>query len=87
MFTQLHQAYLLSGNTGKAIETLERAIRLMPKQDGYYAYLGSLYARIGDSRKAIELYKKTLEMNPVHPKAKVMKFLINKYTKSLNNQK
>lgn len=82
MFTQLHLAHLLNRQPEMAIATLKRAISLMPEQDGYYAYLGSLYGSLGRAEEAINYYKRTLQINPKHPKAKQMQDIVARHEAS-----
>jgi tetratricopeptide (TPR) repeat protein len=51
----------IEGNTGKAIECLERVYDLTPDDPNNAKDLGSLYNKLGNKKKAVEFYWKSLE--------------------------
>ncbi len=51
----------IEGNTDKAIECLERVYDLVPDDPNNAKDLGSLYNKLGNKKKAVEFYWKSLE--------------------------
>lgn len=50
-----------------AIDSAQKAIELMPKQDLYYNTLGSAYAMVGDVQNAIAVFQKAVSLNEEQP--------------------
>lgn len=50
-----------------AIDSAQKAIKLMPKQDLYYNTLGSAYAMIGDVQNAIAVFQTAVSLNEEQP--------------------
>ena len=63
------QAQILTGNVGPAITKWEQWVASHPKDPQGYAVLGLLEESAGDATKAMEYYKKTLELQPQQPAA------------------
>ena len=64
-------AYQLAG-AGKlddALNVLEVAIQLYPKEANLYDSTGEFLLRKGEKARALESYKKALEVNPDYPNA------------------
>ena len=57
--------YLLNiGEPELAMEMAERAMRTMPKRARAHSVLGFIYSRVGQPRKAIEAFRRVLELDP-----------------------
>lgn len=48
----------------KAIETIDRAIALMPDEANYYDSKGEILLMKGDEQEAVEMWQKVVELNP-----------------------
>lgn len=57
------QIYIWTNKTDEAMANLDKAIAQDPKPNYYFAK-GSLYEKKGEEQKAIETYKKTMEVDP-----------------------
>lgn len=55
--------YQKKGETQKAIESFEKAIRIHPKYASAYNNLGNVYSEIGKKEEAVKLFKKAIEVN------------------------
>ncbi|MBN2532999.1 MAG: tetratricopeptide repeat protein [Spirochaetales bacterium] len=63
--------YLNTGRTGEAIEQYKKIIHTTPHDSGNaYNQLGVIYARENELKKAIQYWKKALEIEPDHENAK-----------------
>lgn len=60
----LGKTYIELGNPFKAIENLEKAIRLTPTVPDIYFDLGEAYAMASEKAKAVHAYKKVIEIAP-----------------------
>ena len=60
----LSELYLLSNSKEKSIASLEKAIRLDPKNKWYKEYLATKYLQVENYKAAIESYKGLLKKNP-----------------------
>lgn len=81
-------AYQLGG-TGKvedAIAILTVAIALYPQEANLYDSLGEFQLRKGDKAKALQLYKKALEINPNFPNAAAARDQVKRLTTELGGQ-
>jgi tetratricopeptide (TPR) repeat protein len=67
-------AYELLGDnkTKQAIQTFEYAVLEYPESANAYDSLGEAYLKNGDTQKAIENYRKSLELNPENDNAREM---------------
>ena len=61
---------LLKYDIDKAIENFESVVQRYPHFDFANFYLGEAYLKKGEKQKAIDLYKKTLDINPGYKEAK-----------------
>jgi tetratricopeptide (TPR) repeat protein len=57
------QIYMDLGKTDEAMANLEKAIIQDPTKPRYYFAQGALYEKLGNEQKAIETYKKTMEVD------------------------
>lgn len=55
------------GDVPRASRAYARAIRLNPEHYAPYAVLGGLYEQIGQNGRAVSLYQKSLQLNPLDP--------------------
>jgi tetratricopeptide (TPR) repeat protein len=58
------QIYMDLDKTGEALTYLEKAIAQDPTKPRYYFAQGALFEKMGNEEKAIETYKKTMEIDP-----------------------
>ena len=56
--------YALSERYDDALETIEKAIALMPEEANYYDTRGEMLLLKGDERGALEMWRKALELDP-----------------------
>ena len=56
--------YGQQGKLDRSIEELESAIRLQPDYEPAYLNLGIVYLKKQDRRKAAEMFRKVLQLNP-----------------------
>ncbi len=73
-------AYQLAG-AGKAdqgIEVLKLAVELHPKVANLYDSLGEFYVNKGDKQKALEYYRKAIEVDPNYPNAEAARAIVSK---------
>lgn len=78
-------AYQLAG-VGKvdhALAVLQVAIQLYPKEANLYDSTGEFLLRKGEKAKALESYKKALEINPDYPNATAAKEIVTKLSNEL----
>ncbi len=61
---QKHIIYQLTGNSEKAIETLQQLIATFPTESQHYHALAQYYEQIGKAGKAKEIYQAALKQNP-----------------------
>ena len=61
---------LLEKNWSGAVEQLEASVRIDPKQPQSWVWLGQGYQNSGQKQKAIEAYRKALELDPNNNDAK-----------------
>ncbi|NIM20061.1 MAG: tetratricopeptide repeat protein [Candidatus Latescibacteria bacterium] len=61
-----------NNETKQAIKAFECAVLEYPKSDRAYYFLGEAYLKNGDTQKAIENYRKSLELNPENDNAREM---------------
>lgn len=62
-------AYFLSGDLGKALIDVERALALEPRHWGALAGLGAIQQSLGEDEAALATYKRILEIYPEMDKA------------------
>ncbi|MBC7162892.1 MAG: serine protease [Immundisolibacter sp.] len=62
-------AYGQAGQTTKAIEAFQQALRINPEQAEAWNNLGVVYRQAGQTAKAIEAFQQALRINPEHAKA------------------
>jgi len=62
--------YLLEKNWPRAIDYLDSSVRIDPKQALSWVWLGQGYQNSGQKEKAIEAYRKALELDANQPDAK-----------------
>ena len=56
--------YAHQNNFAKALETIDKAIELMPKEANYYDSKGEILLMKGDEQEAVKMWKKILELDP-----------------------
>jgi Tfp pilus assembly protein PilF len=66
---QLGYAELKSKNWGGAVELLEESVKRDPKQVQSWIWLGQAHQNAGNRARAIECYRKVLELKPGEPNA------------------
>lgn len=73
-------AYQLAGNgmVNDAIEILKTAIQLYPQEANLYDSLGEFQLKNGDKAKALQSYKRALELNPNFPNAAAAREIVKK---------
>ena len=78
-------AYQLAGvgMVDDAIAILQVAIQLYPKEANLYDSTGEFLLKKGDKAKALESYKKALEINPEYPNAAAAKAVVTKLSNEL----
>jgi tetratricopeptide (TPR) repeat protein len=66
LLNKIGQMQYLTGNFPDAIATFEKSILLNPNQRLEFAYtnIGMAYSKLGESVKAIQFYRRALEVNP-----------------------
>ena len=64
MLVELINYYLMGGQPEKAEVYLDAAIKQDPKNASFYRAKGTLYEKMEQKDKAIEMYQKTLELDP-----------------------
>lgn len=81
-------AYQLAGvgMVDEAIAILKTAIDLYPKEANLYDSLGEFQLKKGDKAKALESYKKALEINPNFPNAAAARETVQKLSSELARQ-
>ena len=60
------QIYLEKGENEKVIEKLEKVTKIDDSNPTLYFIIGQSYANLNNEEKAIDAYKKVLEMDPEH---------------------
>jgi Trypsin-like peptidase domain/Tetratricopeptide repeat len=65
----LGYSYNKAGQSVKAIEAYQQALRINPEHAAAWINLGNAYANTGQSAKAIEAYQQTLRINPEYADA------------------
>ncbi len=77
--TYYKQAYIYftQENYTKAEELYQKAIELDPDYEDAHYWLGKVYRQIGDYGKALEQWKRVLQINPQNPYA--FSYLLNSY--------
>ena len=84
-WTQLSIAYHYSGSDDKAIDALNRALKLDPKYANALFDLGMLKWQVqGDTKGAIESWEKLLKTNPNHPRRAEVEKMIAKAKEHAN---
>ncbi len=56
--------YTKTGNFPKALETIDRAIALMPDNANYYDSKGEILLMKGNEKEAVKMWQKVLELDP-----------------------
>lgn len=56
--------YYLIDDYGKSMEDIERTLVLEPRHFGALAGIGMIMVKLGDKRRAVEAFRKALEVNP-----------------------
>ncbi len=56
--------YAKGDNFSKALETINRAIALMPEEAYYYDSKGEILLMMGDKQEAVKMWQKVLELDP-----------------------
>lgn len=67
-----------AGMRDAGIAILQTAVELYPQEANIYDSLGEFYLKKGMKEKAIEFYKKALEINPNYPNAENAKAILKK---------
>lgn len=84
-WTQLSIAYHYSGSDDKAIDALNRAVKLDPKYANALFDLGMLKWQVqGDTKGAIECWEELLKTNPNHPRRAEVEKMIAKAKEHAN---
>jgi tetratricopeptide (TPR) repeat protein len=60
------QLYRTTGKNKEAYQEIERLIKFNPSVPEYYGLLADMYKEDGNMKKALELYNKVLEMDPLN---------------------
>lgn len=81
-------AYQLAGasRVDDAIAILKAGVALYPKEANLYDSLGEFYLKKGDKAKALEHYKKALEINPDYPAASAAREIVKRLTSELGGR-
>jgi tetratricopeptide (TPR) repeat protein len=81
-------AYQLAGmgKTDHAITILKVAAVLYPKEANLQDSLGEFHLKKGNKAKALEHYKKALELNPEFPNASAAREIVKRLTSELGGQ-
>lgn len=74
------------GRPDQAIAILKVATVLYPRDATLQASLGEFHLKKGDKAKALEHYKKALELNPEFPNASAAREIVKKLTSELDGQ-
>jgi tetratricopeptide (TPR) repeat protein len=69
-FVRLSVAYRNDSQPAKALDAIERATKKFPNNAFFRVLLGQEYARNGDQAKAVEEYKKALQLDPKLPRVR-----------------
>ena len=56
--------YAKAGDYDKAIESIDRAISLMPEEANLYDSKGEILLMKGDEQEAVKMWRKVLELEP-----------------------
>lgn len=86
LYVNIVKLYLSMGNTNEAINYLDKGIALYPNQVDLNYIKASLNTQLKEDSKAMEGYKKTLELNPNHVEANY-NLGIMYYNSSINHLK
>ena len=62
-------ASMASGNYAEAIEYLEKLVKIYPKDEITWSFLGVAYGNLRDHRKAIGCFERALQINPQNANA------------------
>mmetsp|Transcript_30156 Transcript_30156/g.76006 ORF Transcript_30156/g.76006 Transcript_30156/m.76006 type:complete len:400 (+) Transcript_30156:268-1467(+) len=65
ILSDLGNAYRVKGDSEKAIECFEAALRIMPHPD-FYLNLGGVFFALGELEEAVQMFTAGLQLNPVH---------------------
>ncbi len=81
-------AYQLAGvgMVDEGLATLRMAIKNYPQEANLYDSLGELHLRKGEKAKALESYKKALEVNPNFPNASSAREIVKKLSNEVGGQ-
>ena len=63
-YNQLAYLYARQNNFTKALETIDKAIELMPEYADYYDSKGEILLMKGDEQEAVKIWQKVLELDP-----------------------
>ena len=63
-YNQLAYLYAHQNNFAKALETIDKAIELMPEDADYYDTKGEILLMKGDEQEAVKMWQKVLELDP-----------------------
>ncbi len=69
--------YYTSDSTKRAVELYTKLVNLDGKNETHHYYLANLHLKTGEKTKAIEHWKKVIELNPVSKFADKAKHLID----------
>ncbi len=75
-----------AGMVDEALAVLQMAIRLYPQEANLHDSLGDFQLKQGNKAKALEAYKKALELNPNFPNATAAKEIVKKLTSELGGK-
>jgi Flp pilus assembly protein TadD len=82
-------AYYKEGNNEQAIESWQKALKLIPNDAEVYNFIGVAYHKIGKINMAAEYFKKAVELKDDYYQAYnnlgYMQFLLNDYQNALDN--
>lgn len=76
--------YFMQGNYGDSIDDIARTLALEPRHFGALSGLGIILDRLGDSKGALEAYRRAVELHPNLPGAQEG---IKKLTKEVEGQR
>jgi tetratricopeptide (TPR) repeat protein len=64
IYYHLAHGLLMTKQFDNALEQIQKAIAIEPKKSIYYALLGDIFIYMKNNEKALEAYKKQLDLNP-----------------------
>lgn len=62
---ELGRKAFFAGKWNEALNAFDKAIRLNPKNPGYFLHRGNVYDKLGDYKKAVINYNRTVKLDPL----------------------